>query len=164
MDADGVLRLGAVTYRVTGDAWFDHQWGDFISVGGGWDWFAINLADGTDITLSVVLDAVGTPVLLYGTMVDRDGPPIRLDKADFTVDTLGTWTSPDTGRTWPSGWRVTIGGELVIELEPTVDDQELDTRPTTGVVYWEGSQVVRATRNGEPVDGESYVEITRYGE
>ena len=40
--------------------------------------------------------------------------------------------------------------------------QELDTRPTTGVVYWEGSQVVRATRDGQPLGGEAYVELTGY--
>ena len=50
----------------------------------------------------------------------------------------------------------------MIDLTPTVQDQELDTRATTGVVYWEGSQVVRATRDGVPVDGEGYVELTGY--
>ena len=50
----------------------------------------------------------------------------------------------------------------MIDLSPTVADQELDTRATTGVVYWEGSQVVRATRDGVPVDGEGYVELTGY--
>jgi len=55
------------------------------------------------------------------------------------------------------------GDRLRIELSPTVPDQELDTRATTGVVYWEGSQVVRATRDGQPVDGEAYVELTGYG-
>jgi predicted secreted hydrolase len=43
-----------------------------------------------------------------------------------------------------------------------VAQQELDTRPTTGVVYWEGSQTVRATRDGMPIAGEGYVELTGY--
>jgi hypothetical protein len=51
----------------------------------------------------------------------------------------------------------------VIHLTPTVPGQELDTRPTTGVTYWEGSQVVRATRAGKVVGGEAYVELTGYG-
>ena len=50
----------------------------------------------------------------------------------------------------------------MINLTPTVLDQELDTRATTGVVYWEGSQLVEATRAGEPVSGEGYVELTGY--
>ena len=51
----------------------------------------------------------------------------------------------------------------MIELEPTIADQELDTRASTGVIYWEGSQRVLATRNGIALDGEAYVELTGYG-
>ena len=50
----------------------------------------------------------------------------------------------------------------MVGLTPTVADQELDTRATTGVVYWEGSQVVTATRDGAAVGGEAYVELTGY--
>ena len=60
--ATGELELDGERLQVTGIAWFDHQWGDFVTVGaGGWDWFAINLDDGTDITVSLVYDAVGAP-------------------------------------------------------------------------------------------------------
>ena len=61
MDARGTVTLDGQELAVTGQAWFDHQWGDFISVGGGgWDWFAVNLDDGTDLTLSLVRDADGS--------------------------------------------------------------------------------------------------------
>ena len=64
---------------VTGEAWFDHQWGDFIAVGGGgWDWFAVNLDDGTDLTLSLVRAADGTYPLVYGTYVAPDGTVTHL--------------------------------------------------------------------------------------
>ena len=54
-----------------GTAWFDHQWGDFITVGGGgWDWFAINLDDGTDLMVSSSARADGSYPLVYGTLVD----------------------------------------------------------------------------------------------
>jgi len=73
------------------------------------------------------------------------------------------WTSPATGATYPAGWRLTIPGEgLAIDLHPTVADQELDTRASTGVVYWEGSQVVSATRGATRLGGEGYVELTGY--
>jgi predicted secreted hydrolase len=63
MDATGTLDLDGETLAVTGDAWFDHQWGDFISVGGGgWDWFAVNLDNGVDLTISLVRDADGSPM------------------------------------------------------------------------------------------------------
>ena len=89
---------------VEGDAWFDHQWGDFISVGaGGWDWFAVNLDDGTDLTLSLVRAADGTYPLVYGTLVDAGGRARHLDAAAFTVDVTDHWTSPSTGADLPGG-------------------------------------------------------------
>jgi predicted secreted hydrolase len=165
MAAEGVLTMGDATYGVEGTGWFDHQWGDFISVGGGgWDWFAVNLEDGTDLTLSLVRDADGTYPLIYGTLVARDGSTRHLERDEFQVTTTGSWTSPKTGAVYPSGWSIAIPGEgLAIDLTPTVADQELDTRATTGVVYWEGSQTVRATRDGRSVAGEAYVELTGYG-
>jgi predicted secreted hydrolase len=160
----GQVVLGPDAYAVEGTAWFDHQWGDFISVGGGgWDWFAVNLEDGTDLTLSLVRDADGSYPLVYGTLVDAVGSTRHLPGDAFTVEVTERWTSPTTGADYPAGWTVTIPGEaLVIELRPTVADQELDTRATTGVVYWEGSQVVTATRGGIPLGGEGYVELTGY--
>ncbi|MFI5254260.1 MAG: MMPL family transporter [Candidatus Limnocylindrales bacterium] len=162
--ASGVVTLDGAPLQVTGTAWFDHQWGDFISVGAGWDWFAVNLADGTDLTLSLVRAPDGSDALVYGTYVDPSGTVRHLDRTAFTVTATGTWTSPVTGATYPAGWRLELPGEgLRIDLAPTVAAQELDTRPTTGVVYWEGSQRVSATRAGEPLGGEAYVELTGYG-
>lgn len=164
LEASGTLRLGGETLPVTGSAWFDHQWGDFIAVGaGGWDWFAVNLDDGTDVTLSLVRDAAGGYPLVYGTLVRPDGVPVHLDAGSFEVTVTGQWRSPDTGAVYPAGWHVTIPGEsLVIDLAPTVAAQELDTRATTGVIYWEGSQRVTATRGTLSLAGEAYVELTGY--
>ena len=164
MAASGRITIGQESLDVTGTAWFDHQWGDFITVGGGgWDWFAVNLADGTDLTLSLVRNADGTDPLVYGTIVAKDGTFRNLPREAFTVDVTKRWTSPVTGADYPAGWRVSIPGEkLVIDLSPTVAAQELDTRATTGVVYWEGSQRVSATRDGRPLGGEAYVELTGY--
>jgi predicted secreted hydrolase len=165
MDAAGTVTLGDKVMEVTGDAWFDHQWGDFISVGGGgWDWFAINLEDGTDLTLSLVRAADGTYPLVYGTLVDKVGATRHLGPGDFTIDVTDRWTSAATGATYPAGWTVRLPAEnLEIALAPTVPQQELDTRATTGVVYWEGSQRVSATRGGQPLGGQAYVELTGYG-
>ena len=165
LTAVGTLDLNGHRLRVSGSAWFDHQWGDFIAVGGGgWDWFAINLADGTDLMLSIVRAADGSTALVYGTLVGPDGDVRTLDQAAFTVRALGSWRSPRSGVVYPSGWVVELPGEkLRIQLMPSVADQELDTRATTGVVYWEGSQIVQATRAGRPLGGEAYVELTGYG-
>ena len=164
MTASGTLTLDGRALAVDGEAWFDHQWGDFISVGGGgWDWFAVNIADGTDLTLSLVRDADGSYPLVYGTVVGANGSTRHLAREEFTVAVKARWTSPTTGADYPAGWTIEIpGDQLTIQLTPSVADQELDTRATTGVVYWEGSQVVRATRAGLPLGGEAYVELTGY--
>ena len=161
----GTLTLDGQQLQVEGTAWFDHQWGDFISVGGGgWDWFAVNLDDGSDLMLSLVRSADGTYPLVYGTSVQADGRIEHLGPDAFTVEPIGSWTSPATGATYPSGWHVRIPGQdLELTLTPTVEDQELDTRATTGVVYWEGSQRVTGTRDGVPIGGDAYVELTGYG-
>jgi predicted secreted hydrolase len=165
MAATGLIRLGNSVRPAIGTAWFDHQWGDFISVGGGgWDWFAVNLDDGVELTLSQVRAADGSYPLVYGTMVDADGATRHLGPADFTVEVTDTWMSPTTSAVYPAGWTITIPGDgLTIELRPTVAQQELDTRATTGVTYWEGSQVVTARRGGEELRGRAYVELTGYG-
>jgi len=163
--ASGTITVGGRPMQVAGTAWFDHQWGDFIAVGGGgWDWFAVNLADGTDLTLSLVRAADGSDSLVYGTVVDKAGRAVHLDRDAFSVAVTGHWTSPITGATYPAGWTVSIPSQaLQISLRPTVAGQELDTRATTGVVYWEGSQVVQAVHAGQTTGGEGYVELTGYG-
>jgi len=160
----GALTLDGASVEVTGTAWFDHQWGDFISVGGGgWDWYAVNLSDGSDLTLSLVRASDGTYPIVYGTLVDPNGIATHLDAAAFSVTSTGTWPSPVTGAVYPAGWRIEVPSiELVINVSPTLANQELDTRATTGVVYWEGSQRVSATRAGRPLTGEAYVELTGY--
>ncbi len=164
MDATGTVTLGADTLEVDGDAWFDHQWGDFISVGGGgWDWFAVNLDDGIDLTLSLVRAADGTYPLMYGTLIEPDGTTHHLDQAAFAIESTGRWTSAATGAAYPAAWTITVPGwGIEVRLSPTVAQQELDTRDTTGVVYWEGSQHVDATRDGIALGGRAYVELTGY--
>jgi predicted secreted hydrolase len=166
LEASGELRLDGATFAVEGIAWFDHQWGDFVSVGeGGWDWFAINLDDGTDITVSAVMDDRANTVFQYATVVEPDGTVRHIDGSELGIGSGQTWTSLETGRSWPASWAIILD-EWIIQLEPTIPDQELDTRATTGVIYWEGSQVVEVLdgETGEPlgIGGEAYVEITRY--
>jgi predicted secreted hydrolase len=161
--AIGQLDLNGERLTVTGIAWFDHQWGDFVSVGaGGWDWFAINLNDGTDITLSVVRDERANELFRYGTLVRPSGDVAQLGAKDFAITTdpvLPGWQSAVSGRTYPGAWQIQFTG-FVLRLVPTVVAQELDTRATTGVTYWEGSNSVIGGPSHD--GGDAYVEITRY--
>jgi predicted secreted hydrolase len=55
--------------------------------------------------------------------------------------------------------RVTAG-DVELTLEPLFDDQELDSRASTGTIYWEGA--VRASAAGHEA-GRGYLELTGYG-
>ena len=47
-------------------------------------------------------------------------------------------------------------------ITPELAAQELVTRESTGVTYWEGACRVRGTRDGAAVAGYGYVELTGY--
>jgi predicted secreted hydrolase len=156
---------GGTATPVSGIAWFDHQWGDFIAVGaGGWDWFSVQLEDGRDLTLSLVHGPNGEHVLDYGTLVAADGSARHLDKTAFAVTILDRWKSPHSGGDYPAEWRIELPAEgLTIHLVPTLADQELDTRASSGNFYWEGEVSVDAIgRGGQPLKGVGYVELTGY--
>ena len=168
MPTGGTLTVDGEVLAVQGTSWFDHQWGDFIAVGGGgWDWFALTLDDGSargiEVTLSFVRAADGSYPLIYGTWINGDGDYDRIDGSEIQLTPTGEWTSPHTGATWPSGWELAIPTRgLRVTITPDVKDQELDTRATTGVIYWEGSNVVRGSLDGRPLRGDAYVELTGY--
>jgi predicted secreted hydrolase len=46
-------------------------------------------------------------------------------------------------------------------LDPLMDDQELDSRQSTGAVYWEGA--VKVSREGAGT-GRGYLELTGYAD
>ena len=73
MDGDGhVDARRRANRQCTGTAWFDHQWGDFIAVGGGgWDWFAVNLADGSDLMAYLIRAPDGSTAVSYATLARR---------------------------------------------------------------------------------------------
>jgi predicted secreted hydrolase len=160
----GVLRVGEENLSVTGSGWMDHQWGNFTTFeDGGWDWYAVQLDDETEVMLYVIHDGQGTELIVDGSLVAADGTLTVLEEGDFRVTPTGEWTSPATGTTWPQGWQLEVdSAELRLDVAPTMPDQELDTRFTTGIIYWEGQSVVAGTKAGRPIAGNAYVELTGY--
>jgi predicted secreted hydrolase len=57
-------------------------------------------------------------------------------------------------------WRVRVGVRDFL-LQVLMDDQELDSRRSTGAIYWEGA--VRLSEDGREV-GRGYLEMTGYGD
>src|SRR4051794_38084082 len=151
MAVTGVLQDGATTRAVEGQAWMDHQWGNFLVVGG-WDWYSLQLDDETDLMLFFTRAPDGSPGLTFGTLVAADGAADALHDGEFTVAATGTWTSPHTGAVYPSGWEISAPAQsLALSLTPTQVDQELETGATVGMSYWEGQVEIAGTRGGQAI-------------
>ncbi|HVF11053.1 MAG TPA: lipocalin-like domain-containing protein [Abditibacteriaceae bacterium] len=162
----GTLRLGSTRHAVSGQSWFDHEFGSGQLGKGqtGWDWFSIQLADGRELMLyQLRLDNGGIDPFSSGTLVERDGRTRHLGRSEFRIEPLASWRSPHSKALYPARWRVTLPRENVqLEIIPTLADQELNTKRSTQISYWEGSVGVTGTQRGRVLRGVGYVELTGY--
>ena len=162
----GVLHWQGTSYEVTGLAWMDHEFGSnqLRDYQVGWDWFSVQLDNQTELMLYIIRhrDGQADPTS-SGTLIHPDGSFEHLPLSTFQVETLGSWRSKKSGTTYPSGWRLKVPAKrLELKLVPTVKDQELTTRKSTLVNYWEGSVRVKGSFKGREVEGRGYVELTGY--
>jgi predicted secreted hydrolase len=160
IDVQGTLMRGATSQDVRGLAWLDREWGSG-ALGReqqGWDWYALQLADGSALMFYALRTAHGRDALSAGTWTASDGMTRSLRDADVRIDVLDHWESPRGGR-YPARWRVRVPSlALDVEVEPVLADQEL----ATNVRYWEGAVDVRGTRGGATTSGRGYVELVGY--
>lgn len=157
----GTLAVAGPAVAATGSAWLDHEWSSEVMApeAVGWDWAGINLADGGALMAFRMRDAAGGAVWAGGTLRFTDGRVRTLAPGDVRFAPLRSWRSPRSGIAYPVGMTVAAGA-LDLTLEPLFDDQELDSRASTGTLYWEGA--VRALAAGREI-GRGYLELTGYG-
>jgi predicted secreted hydrolase len=162
---------GSAPVAVSGVAWMDHQWGNFVvASGGGWDWYSLQLDDRSELMLYVLRGPNGETTGVYGTQVLADGSVGDLQPGSVSAESTGSWTSPHTGAVYPSGWRLVLPSGDRLELAPQLLDQELyfpvvsDQLSVAGqsssprvMAYWEGAVTVSGDRTGV-----GYVELTGY--
>jgi predicted secreted hydrolase len=158
----GRVTIAGNAIAVTGTAWLDHEWSSEVmaSAAVGWDWAGINLADGGAMTAFRMRDRGGSALWAGGSQRAADGRTRACEPDEVRFAPQRRWRSPRTQIEYPVGMRVTVAG-AEYTLLPLFDDQELDSRASTGTIYWEGA--VRAERGGREV-GRGYLELTGYGE
>jgi len=148
MAAEGSLTIDGKSVQVTGDVWFDHQWGDFEAAQLRWNWFALQLTDGADIMLFELFDRQGAPVLRMGTHA-KAGVVTALGAQDFTTSSHGTWKSAASGVVYPVDWTISLPARGVrLKIEPVLRASEMDARTTTLNVYWEGAVKASGSHTG----------------
>ncbi len=74
MALSGLLIDHHQPFQVNGVVWMDHQWGNFLTLGGGgWDWFSIQLNNDTEMMLYLIRDATGTGLVDAHAGIERPG-------------------------------------------------------------------------------------------
>jgi predicted secreted hydrolase len=126
---------------VSGKAWLDHEWSSAYMApeAVGWDWTGINLLDGGSLMAFRMRDKTGAT---------HYAPP------GVSMKPLRVWRSPRTGVEYPVAMQVND-----LRLEPLMDDQELDSRLSTGTIYWEGAVTAYKDKS---IVGRGYLELTGY--
>ena len=166
MALNGTLVDHGQSLKVTGEAWMDHQWGNFILLGGGaWDWFSLQLSNNTEMMIYLLRDALGTITSTYIGYIFPNGQEQLLLANALHVTVLQHWKSQVTGVNYPSGWQLAIHAPQVqatLTLQPELKDQELVVYQSTGNSYWEGAISIAGSIEGNSIGGEGYVELTGY--
>ena len=162
--ASGTLALDGVSLEVSGDAWMDHQWGDFGQERIRWNWFSLQLDDGSELMAVFFWDlASREPFPGYATFVDLGGMVRYLQPEDVRVKALGSWTSPRTGASYPTGWLLEVPAlDMSLTIDPVHRDAEFDVSVLTSRAYWEGAAVFSGKSRGTTVAGRGYVEMGGY--
>ena len=182
MDIKGQISIAGNPIQVTGIAWFDHQWGNFlVGADGFWDWFSTQFDDKSALMLYRTRDSQGKVTSLFGSYIpackdncspDKPLPVIELKPQDFTIfKVTSNWSLNfgGSGIAYPIGWKISVKADkqrglpsLELNYQAGLPNQELDTRKSTNNIYWEGDSYTTGTRNGNPIKAQSYIELTGY--
>jgi predicted secreted hydrolase len=143
---------------VTGRAWLDHEWSSTLLSPDavGWDWLGANLDDGSALMAFKVRARDGRAVWAHAALRERDGRTTQFGPGEVEFTPERRWRSPRTDTIYPVAMNLRVG-TLRWRLSPLIDDQELDSRDSTGALYWEGAVTLGG---GKP--GHGYLELTGY--
>ncbi|MBV8377084.1 MAG: carotenoid 1,2-hydratase [Verrucomicrobia bacterium] len=162
LKTSGTIKIGSASYKVEGSSWFDREWAtnQLTPEQSGWNWFAIQLSDGSDLMLyQMRLKNGGIDSHSDGKWIAPDGASSGLSADDFHLVPEKYWTSPANKASYPVEWKLTIPKlSLDLQISPALENQELNL----SVVYWEGSVRFKGRRAGKAVDGVGYMELTGY--
>jgi predicted secreted hydrolase len=161
--AAGRITRRGLAIPVSGQAWLDREWGSGALGANqqGWDWFALDLSDGSALMFYALRDQDGRrDAHSAGTFIDARGVATQLTSAEVQIEVTGQWTSPRGGR-YPAQWNLGVPSQgLQLQVSPLLADQELATEPR----YWEGAVRVTGRHRDAAVRAQGYVELVGYAQ
>lgn len=166
MALEGDITLDSVTEHFTGSAWMDREFGTWTPTDNqkGWDWFSIQLDNNSELMVYQLRNAEGeSSPFSSGSYCDENGEHTVLAHDDFSIEPTATWKSPTSGAEYPGLWNISVPQKNIsLNIVPVMTDQELDTRGTTMIVYWEGACDVFGRLGDRDIKGNAYVELVGY--
>jgi len=159
----GELALQGQRFTVTGKAWLDHEWSEELldREAVGWDWIGMNLDDGSALTAFRLRKSDGSALWDGGSFRALKGSPYIFSRGEAVFSPQRRWTSPLSGASYPVEWIVRTPADFYT-VKAVIDNQELDSRASTGSIYWEGLSDLFDS-NGKPA-GRGYLEMTGYSQ
>ena len=91
LDTRGTLTIGNRAYELSGLSWLDREWGSsaLSAEQEGWDWFALQLDDGTDLMFYNLRQNDGSQdPHSAGTLTLADGTAVELSHDDVVIEVL----------------------------------------------------------------------------
>ena len=161
---EGARRADASFGPSRGAAWLDHEWSNSLlhPAAVGWDWMGMNLFDGSALTAFRIRDKAGQALWDGGSFRHPrmgDATPYIFSRGEAAFQAVRGWKSPLTQATYPVEWLVRTPSDNYM-VRALLDNQELDSRSSTGAVYWEGLCDLQDS-NKKHV-GRGYLEMTGY--
>jgi predicted secreted hydrolase len=157
----GSVTLKKERFEVTGKAWLDHEWSEDLldPQAVGWDWIGMNLNDGSALTAFRLRRQDGSALWAGGSFRSPQAGLYTFSPGEVDFSAQRRWTSPLSQASYPVEWIVRTPADFYT-VKAMIDNQELDSRASTGAIYWEGlSDLIDS--NGKPV-GRGYLEMTGY--
>lgn len=159
----GSIRVAGRALQVQGKAWMDHEWSDEVLHPDalGWDWIGMNLDDGSALTAFRLRAKDGSALWDGGSFRAPGGRVFAFGVGEVAFSPQRRWKSPLSQAGYPVEWIVRTPADFYT-VRAVIDDQELDSRASTGAIYWEGLAHLFDS-NGKRV-GQGYLEMTGYAQ
>ena len=157
MRAEGSVTVAGTSVSVSGEVWFDRQWGDLDLSAAQVATFSLLLDDGAALQLCLVEGQGGKPLLRSAVLL-KDGGVMPLDETAIRVVAASTWRSPSSGVVYPMDWQLSLPGlGMNVRLQPVIRHSQFNARASGGNVFWLGA----VSLAGSP-GGVGFVEMTGY--
>ncbi|MBI2768844.1 MAG: carotenoid 1,2-hydratase [Burkholderiales bacterium] len=163
LKVSGTLALAGAALPVQGRAWLDHEWSAELlhPEAVGWDWIGMNLDDGSALTAFRLRRKDGSTLWDGGSFRSPKAGLYTFSPGEAVFSPQRNWKSVVSQASYPVEWIVRTPADFYT-VKAVIDNQELDSRASTGAIYWEGLSDLFDS-NGNKV-GRGYLEMTGYSQ